>query len=180
MVKPIVTTRYGRISGLNTACRTGGVGTFGFMERRYVRRATAYRGSSGRSGHSCRWLGRARRSGGSPYGGHARTGAELPTVKSPTWKARDFTALELVYEPVSGALWFKREPLAEFCLCNDQDPDRVLADLDLACCFIALWYCLHRQHGGAPDHVAERIVAEVVAHEDSTLEYPQDGSTRIH
>ncbi|MEO8137108.1 MAG: hypothetical protein ABI831_24410 [Betaproteobacteria bacterium] len=101
-------------------------------------------------------------------------------LKAITQKGCDFTALELEREPVTGALWFNRESLVAFCRVNDQNPARVLADLDLACCFIALWYCLHRQGGGAPDMVAEQIVAEVVANDDAGGQIPRDAAALVH
>lgn len=91
----------------------------------------------------------------------------------------DFTALELERDPATGVLWFNHAPLAEFCRANDQDPERVLGDIDLACCFIALWYCLHRQNGGPPDPVAERVVAEVVARDDAAQSGEEDVG-RVH
>jgi hypothetical protein len=73
----------------------------------------------------------------------------------------DFADLALEREPVTGRLLFAPAPLAAMCRCNKLDPAEILADEVPSRWLICEWYVAHVTAGGAPDRVAEQILAEV-------------------
>ncbi|MFS8086734.1 MAG: hypothetical protein ACMG6H_13960, partial [Acidobacteriota bacterium] len=63
---------------------------------------------------------------------------------------------------------------------NGLDPVAVLRDEDLACSLICAWYVAHREAGGEPDPVVERIVVERNAAQESGITALQEGGGRAH
>ena len=76
----------------------------------------------------------------------------------------DFAALKLTRDPVTLDISFDWAPIEAICKLSSIDialfrdmPEDNVAGL------IHAWYTEHRQRGGAPDAVAEQLIAEVEA-----------------
>lgn len=81
----------------------------------------------------------------------------------------DFCALKLARHPRTGALKFDRATIERICALNNIDPHRLSrANAGTVADFIAHLYKAHRASGGAPDLVAEDLLAEVRA-EDARI-----------
>lgn len=77
----------------------------------------------------------------------------------------DFTDLKLRRD-ADGAVAFDWSPLEEICAASNLDPDLLRnAPEDNVSGLIVAWYQAHCQDGGAPDPVAEDLIAEVMAEE---------------
>jgi hypothetical protein len=92
----------------------------------------------------------------------------------------EFAELALERESVTLRLLFAPGPLAVLCLGNGLDLEAFLANADLSCWMITEWYCSHREAGGEPDPVAEKILAEVAANTESGIAVLQQGGRREH
>ena len=77
-----------------------------------------------------------------------------------------FADLKLARDPTTGAVSFDWGPIDAVCaesgidpaLFRDQDEDNVAG-------LIVAWYAEHCQRCGAPDRIAEQLIAEVAAEE---------------
>ena len=74
----------------------------------------------------------------------------------------DFSELKLQREP-DGAVTFDQAVIARICEASGIDPAITLSDEDNAAGLIVSWYAEHRAAGGDADHVAEDLLAEVLA-----------------
>ena len=70
-----------------------------------------------------------------------------------------FAELHLERQP-SGRLLYMVDPLASCCEANEFDVGKFLGDEDLARWLITEWYLAHQAAGGAPDPIAEQILAK--------------------
>lgn len=78
----------------------------------------------------------------------------------------DFAALDLRRDPITHELLVAWAPIERICEVSDVDPQIFLeGHEDNVSRLIVAWYEVHRQHGGAPDAVAEQMIAETVADE---------------
>lgn len=85
----------------------------------------------------------------------------------------DFAALKLARKP-DGAISFDWSPIEALCAANGIDiahfrdgPEDNVSGL------IVAWYAAHRQQGGAPDPVAEDLIAETIAEDAAgSLSHP--------
>ena len=76
----------------------------------------------------------------------------------------DFAALCLRRDPVSRTLSFDWSPIERICEVSGADVEIFRArDEGNVAGLIVAWYGMHRRHGGAPDAVAEQLLAEVDA-----------------
>ncbi|HEV3459850.1 MAG TPA: hypothetical protein VHG32_25165 [Thermoanaerobaculia bacterium] len=76
----------------------------------------------------------------------------------------DFAALSLRRDPVSREVSFAWAPIERICEVSGVDIQVFRAGHeDNVSGLIIAWYNIHRQHGGAPDAVAEQLLAEVDA-----------------
>jgi hypothetical protein len=78
----------------------------------------------------------------------------------------DFAALDLRRDPVTREVLVAWEPIERICEVSGVDPQIFLeGHEDNVSRLIVAWYDSHRKLGGAPDAVAEQLLAEVVADE---------------
>ena len=76
----------------------------------------------------------------------------------------DFSALGLARRADTGGISFSWAPIEAICAANGIDVALFrAADEDNIAGLIITWYAEHRARGGAPDAVAEELVAEVLA-----------------
>ena len=78
----------------------------------------------------------------------------------------DFTALDLRRDPVTQEVLVAWAPIERICELSGVDPRIFLeSHEDNVSRLVVAWYDMHRHHGGAPDAVAEQLLAEAVADE---------------
>jgi hypothetical protein len=85
-----------------------------------------------------------------------------------------FSDLHLVREP-DGSVSFDWPVIAGILQASGLSVERLGGDLeDQVSGLIVSWYRAHRQQGGAPDPVAEDLIAEVIAEEEAgqTVSHP--------
>lgn len=75
----------------------------------------------------------------------------------------DFSALQLQRDPKNGDLTFAVAPIERLCTANNMDAALILASEDSTSGLIVAWYAAHIAAGGAPDPVAEDLLAEIRA-----------------
>ena len=91
-----------------------------------------------------------------------------------------FEDLDLQRSQETHNLLFSPATLAEVCRCSGLDPVAVLADKDLSCWVICEWYVAHIAAGGAPDAVAEQMLTEASAAQESRIAALQLGAGYEH
>src|SRR5678815_1635439 len=80
-----------------------------------------------------------------------------------------FADLQLERESGTDRLLFRPEPLLELARANQFDQQTMFDSEDVACWLIAELYLAHRTSGGAPDAVAEQVLADNASIRSSRL-----------
>lgn len=75
----------------------------------------------------------------------------------------NFAALQLQRDPKTGDLTFAIAAIERLCAANGIDADRIMSSEDNTSGLIVAWYAAHMAAGGAPDPVAEDLLAEMRA-----------------
>lgn len=81
----------------------------------------------------------------------------------------NFAELSLERDRATGRLLFMPAHLAELCRINGLDAVTTLADEELSCWLICIWYIAHREAGGESNPVVEQIIAAAAAKQVSDI-----------